>query len=925
MSGDVTLPAVEDGGDREGGRANHPEATFTVPSQRLDRYTILERLGAGATGIVLAAYDPRLDRKIALKVLSGEAEAALVEARALARLAHANVVSVHDAGVSDGHAYVAMEFVDGPTLAAWLDNDAAGPGRWKTVLPVLIGAGRGLAAAHAAGIVHRDFKPANVLVKDDAIGMVVDFGLAATVDVGSASGSDTGSGTKAKTGRLRVVGTPAYMAPEVFDGALADARADQFGFCVTAYEALYGRRPFAGKSAFTIMHAVTRHELVTETDGGGVPPRVRAAILKGLSRDPDERWPSMDALLDALVEAMHGRRRRAVALALGGGVLVAGGLVTGALLADPKADCDAAGDAVLDAWSPDVHLRVAAAFAAVDEPWGDATRHTVSATLDRYADGWADARVAACQDYERGLISDELLDRRGACLQRRLVALSALTELLQEADRALALASVDVARSLPAVEDCAHTEALLATSLPPPADANEVERIRSELARAAAERIAGKRDVSQRRTEVAIEQARATEYTPVLLEALLEHARALRPEVDATTVPLAEAWALAIRTGDDVTAAEVATLRAMRFIAVHQPGPEADDDLRTAIAFTERLEAQGIERAEVMRDAVRRVEGFVALRRGDREGALAIFEDLLRRARDRSGDEHPETLEVEHALAIAAQAGGADFERAATLFAHELSVLERDLGVDHPKTAGSRGNLGLMLRHLDRYDEAIAALRQTLATYEGLPGYDDDRRRVHANLAESLYAAGRHADALPHYAAAEMTEPPTSPPTLGDLPRLLHYAQALVRTWAASRKDPELLARAHRVLDHARWGGAEAQHAVYETDALVLLAQLAIETGEYERGVQLATEARATFPGDVESLLGFSTVLTLADARWHRDGEGDRAAAHAIVLEARARLESVHDPSPAVQDLLPQIERWLEDPSGPPPCPSPVG
>ena len=927
MSGEVTLRASERGDDESPPR-------LEAPSHRLDRYTILERLGAGATGIVLAAYDPRLDRKVALKVLSGQAEAALGEARALARLSHGNVVAVHDAGVADGHAYVAMAFVDGPTLAVWLTDKPMAPGRWQTVLPVVLGAGRGLAAAHAAGIVHRDFKPANVLVKDDAIGMVVDFGLAATVDVGSGSGSGAGSGAGSRSGpgsespheRLRVVGTPAYMAPEVFDGAAADARSDQFGFCVTLYEALYGRRPFAGKSAFTLMHAVTRHELVAETDGGGVPARVRAAILRGLSRDPEERFPTMDALLDALSEATHGRRRRAWALALGGGALVAGGLVTGALLADPRTDCAAAGDAIGGAWSSDVALRVAAAFDAVDEPWAEATEHTVSATLDRYADAWVGARVQACRDHARGVISDDLFDRRGACLQRRLVALSALTELLSEADRGMALASVEAARKLPAVEACDHTEVLLATDAPPPEDAKEVQRIRAELARATAERIAGKREVSQRRTQVAIEQARATGYAPVLLEALLEHVRAHGPEADAAMAPLAEAWALAIRSGDDVMAARVATLRAMRFIRVHDPGPEADEDLRTATAFVQRLEARGIESAATLRDSVRRVEGFVALRRGDREGAVEIFEALLERARARWGDEHHGTLEVEHALAIAAQARGSDFERAATLFAHELAVLERDLGTDHPRTAAARGNLGLMLRHLGRYDEAIVALEQALATYEGLPGYEEDRMRTHANLAESLYVAGRPADAVAHYAEAGMMDPSTQPPTLGDVPRLMHYAQALSGAWVASgHEGDESYAQATRVLDRARWGAADAQHAVHETNALVLMAQLATSHGDYGRAVELITEAEATHPGDIDSMLGFSIVLTLADARWRRDDPGDRAAAHATVQHARARLESIDQHSASLQALLPQIEAWLDDPTVPPPSPSPVG
>jgi len=304
------------------GRANARPATVTAgelaTGAQLGRYVIVERVGTGAMGVVYGAYDPQLDRKVALKLIKpgqgvkDTARARLLrEAKAIARLQHPNVVAVHDVGVIDDQVFLAMEFVAGGTIKSWLAEKARS---WREILDVFIAAGRGLAAAHAAGLVHRDFKPDNVLLDKEGRPRVVDFGIARqagagddldgdTADVPSQDGTATlrdqnALATVTKTGTW--VGTPAYMAPEQFLGERGDDKSDQFSFCVALYEALYGERPFAGDDMLSISVNVTTDQLRPLPKDRGVPTWIRRVMLRGLKVDPDARWESMAALLRAL-------------------------------------------------------------------------------------------------------------------------------------------------------------------------------------------------------------------------------------------------------------------------------------------------------------------------------------------------------------------------------------------------------------------------------------------------------------------------------------------------------------------------------------------------------------------------------------------------------------------------------------------------
>ena len=322
----------------------------------IGRYLVLERLGAGAMGVVYAAYDPELDRKIALKLLRPQTakgdvarrQARMVrEAKAIAKLSHPNVVAIFDVGVHEGQVFMAMEHLAGGTLSEWM---AAKKRSWRDIVKMFVEVGKGLAGAHVEGLVHRDFKPDNVLLDKNGVPKVVDFGLV-RLSAGAPELTDSGAlresssriepqpatpptfaaGTAlTRTGAL--TGTPAYMAPEQFAGKPVDARTDQFAFCVALFEALYGERPFAGTNVIALADSVITGRIREAPKGAEVPAWLRRVVARGLATTPEARWPSMETLAGALADdpAIKRRRRSLITASVGlllVGVLVARGLV----------------------------------------------------------------------------------------------------------------------------------------------------------------------------------------------------------------------------------------------------------------------------------------------------------------------------------------------------------------------------------------------------------------------------------------------------------------------------------------------------------------------------------------------------------------------------------------------------------------------
>ncbi len=517
------------------------------------RYVILGLVGRGGMGEVYAAYDPRLDRKIALKLLhetpgrgtSAHAaqERLLREAQSIARLSHRNVVVVHDVGAIDDEThgvrvYLAMEFIEGQTLAGWL---AAEPRSWRAICDVFAAAGEGLLAAHEAGLVHRDFKPQNVMVGQDGAVRVTDFGLAS--DTSEVAEGDTTmrnlahsamqltADTIALTGTGVLLGTPLYMAPEQFLARPTDARTDQFSFCVALYEALYGQRPFPSDSLQTLVGAVVSGRVQPPPQKTRVPAFVRKIILRGLELLPASRYPSMRELLTAL-RADPLRRRRTVAFGAAA-ALAAVVAAVGAQRVTTRGQrmCQGAAGKLARIWELDPNgarrTAVHDSVLGTGRPFAEETWTRVSALLDGYSRNWTGAYTDACEaTHVRGDQSAEVLDLRMSCLDGSRGAVRALTDLLSHADGAAVVGAVDAAHALPSIERCSDIAALRAV-VPPPTNATSrarVAELQTRLAEAKVLADTGQWTEALRRIVPIVDGARAAGYEPLLAETLNDQA-----------------------------------------------------------------------------------------------------------------------------------------------------------------------------------------------------------------------------------------------------------------------------------------------------------------------------------------------------------------------------------------------------------------
>jgi tRNA A-37 threonylcarbamoyl transferase component Bud32/tetratricopeptide (TPR) repeat protein len=379
------------------------------------RYTLLEMIGRGAMGSVYVAHDPQLDRKVALKIVRSErfaqheVRARLSrEARAMAKVTHPHVVTVYDAGELDDGVFIAMELIDGDTLASWL---AAEQRPWRAIAGMFVAVGRGLGAAHAAGIVHRDFKPENVLVDKHGRAAVSDFGLAVEPGPPAPARSDAGDVDNldsldhrpiavahelTRTGVL--LGTPRYMSPEQFRGGVVDARTDQFSFAVALYEALYHQPPFAGTTLGELRAAVSGGALCGRPGDTAVPVDVHRVLVRALAAAPADRYPSIERLLDALEAAARPRRRRRLAFVVAG-IVAAAAASAGAVMFAHDTPRPAASPAASPAAPP------AEARAAVPpSPPLDTAR--IKVIVDRFANHSVDPRLDDTLDL---VVADVLL------------------------------------------------------------------------------------------------------------------------------------------------------------------------------------------------------------------------------------------------------------------------------------------------------------------------------------------------------------------------------------------------------------------------------------------------------------------------------------------------------------------------------------
>jgi tetratricopeptide (TPR) repeat protein len=722
----------------------------------------------------------------------------LREAQAVAKLNHPNVVSIHDVGsydfrsagkddkkridprlgsVASSHGvFVVMEFVRGRTLTEHVELEPS----LEELVEIFMAAGRGLAAAHRAGLVHRDFKPGNVMIGNDGRVRVLDFGLARlegertpVEDVGLVSDATT------LLGQTRTVaGTPAYMAPEQHRGEPLDGRADQFSFCVALYEAVSGRRPFPGKDMAKLGEAKAAGRFDPPGDRGSA--RLRAAIVRGLSPDPDDRFPSMDVLLEE-IRPRAGRNRLALGL---GAVLVAaaGAWFAGQAASGPDATAlEACAPATLASqldgvWDEDVQARLAAAFAATGKAYIEELWPRARPVFDRWATQWLKLRSRTCHARLEPA-SAELADRRDGCLSRRLAAFASAIDVLEEGEEAALARAARLAAGLGPLDRCMDDGALASAMPEDPEIRQQVDVLAETSARAEALLAATKFEEARKVLSAAVETARTVGHGPMTAQLTYQLSRAELHlgEFETSRALAADSWSIAEAAGDErgallaaVGAAEVTGYN----LARHQEGLVLLDVASGKLAHLGHLPRRAGELAYV--------RGLIAQTRSKWREAAEAFAESRRLFVEVHGEHSLRVGDADNSLGVAHLMLG-ELSEAETYFASGLEIAEALVGPNHPQTVVVVFNMGNLA--YDRGDYKTALDRYTRARDVRIQAFGADSYLVGitiGNIANTLAVMGKYEEAEKQlreavriHAAAVGTEHPAYAMQLSNLGGIL--------------------------------------------------------------------------------------------------------------------------------------------------------
>lgn len=718
---------------------------FDEPSH-LGRFAVLRLVGQGGMGKVYAAFDERLDRRVALKVIapskasSPQARQRMVrEAKAMARLSHPNVVALYEADEHDDTTFLVLEFMDGPTLDAWLEERQRSV---QEILDAFAAIGAGLAAAHEAGVVHRDFKPANVLFSQDGTPKVADFGLAATSGQPDALESTDEVRLEPGEGRLTTtgfaVGTPMFMSPEQWAGETADARSDQFSFCVALYKALYRRDAFEGASPEarrdTVLDGAPR-----EPSSQSIPAWVWPTVRRGLRRIPAERFEDMSQLLAALQANPSTRRRRWVAV--GAATLVIAGIGASFPIRNEIAirACDEEAAAVDGLWNPQRRGELEKAFLALPIGHAKDSWNRTSRAIDAYAADWTTAKRDACLASSVEHDVDDIFARRASeCLDEQLEQFEFNVGVLGEATPAVADQASNLFGRAQAPGDC-NAEARLAVRPDLPAGAQERDRIRS---------------IRRSLREVSVQNWQANDD-----EALRLANEALADALDLGWPPLVTTAHMAI--GDVQSHRWHGEPAAQSFRAAYEVAAAAGHDelaleaiVGLMFALTEMLgkpeEAlwwHGVAQPTVRRAGLEQTGDMAQLWRGygaahhalgDYAKALDAYERAHAIFAERFGESSTTVATMRSDIGLAHLALE-NYDAALEAFEQSRATEVRARGANHPYSATPVINMGVAYWEQGRPEKAEAAYREALGILERAYGRDDVRLApVHNNIGAIL-------------------------------------------------------------------------------------------------------------------------------------------------------------------------------------------
>lgn len=792
--------------------AEASRASVPMEGERVGRFLVIDELGAGAMGVVVLAYDPELGRRVALKLVKPKgsdplrARARLQrEAMALAQLNHHNVVTVYDVGVHEGRVFLAMEYIEGQTLREWMRG---GPRSWREVVEVFAAAAKGLGAAHAVGLVHRDFKPDNVMLGDDGQIRVMDFGLArigSELEDGAASSSalellEMGSGAElglgsasgsslTRTGSL--LGTPAYMAPEQLLRQPATPHSDQFAFCVSLHEALYGSRPFRGRHFNAVAAAILAGRRSPPPSPRQAPAWLDQVIRRGLATRPEERFPDMDTLHAVLASVdLRLRRRRALGAVLGLGLIAGvGGSWKAYERMEAELACVATRDEVDEVWNATTRAGIRAQLSELMADEGHALADRILPWLDVRAEGWQHAAYELCRatKLEREWSAEREAKARW-CLDGVRRELGATASGLANADRVAIARGVSAASSFVPARVCLDELGLDLAGAPPPIE--EREAIASgfaELAELRYLRVSGQTTAGLERAEALTELFADLSWAPLelgldaervsLLVAAGSHReaaelgrqtyyRAAKRDNWTTAASVAnvmiqtyghvlgelaegERWAelaeLAIvHAGDPLGAHEARRqtgIGALRFSDGRLS--EARDAFQVALAGLEAVYGEA-------HPAVAAILGNLAMVHGsldEREAALALHQRQVEIMTKIYGPEHLLTLQARQGLA-GDYMWLRDFERAVPMFESVIAALEQAHGPEHLDISVSLIYLAAIAHEQEDFQTMLDHARRALTIGEKAVGREHRWTATnYVNIADALVGLERWSEA----------------------------------------------------------------------------------------------------------------------------------------------------------------------------------